>query len=120
MTKAKVLGRKRVPHLMRPGVKGMAFNARLHPDRADLLPKMLLGIADDLLRHVVRQQVVRFILDGDTCHRDAPHKVVSDDRRYGGVSAVLIPFTLRVTLREECRGVCVRGENGSSGGRGLL
>src|SRR5215510_3008149 len=57
---------------MRPGVKGMAFNASLHPNRTHLLPKMLLGIADDLLRHVVRQRVVRLILDGDTRHGNTP------------------------------------------------
>src|SRR5712692_4299373 len=45
MHQAKVLGRKGVADLMRPGVEGMALNARLHPDRVDLLPKMLLGIA---------------------------------------------------------------------------
>src|SRR5215813_454640 len=50
----------------------MAFNASLHPDRTDLLPKMLLGIADDLLRHVVRQRVVRLIMNGDTRHGNAP------------------------------------------------
>jgi hypothetical protein len=50
----------------------MAFNARLHPDRADLLTKMLLGIADDVVHHVVRQRIVRFIMDGDTRHGDAP------------------------------------------------
>jgi hypothetical protein len=57
---------------MRPGVKGMALKPRLHPNRTDLFPKMLLGITDDLLRHVVRQRIVRFIVDGDTRHRDAP------------------------------------------------
>jgi hypothetical protein len=31
-----------------------------------------LGIADDLLGHVVRQRVVRFILDGDARHSDTP------------------------------------------------
>src|SRR5438093_5856137 len=72
MTKAKVLGRKRVPHLMRPGVKGMALNARLHPIRTDLLPEMLLSIPDDVLHHVVRQRIVRFIVDGDTRHGNAP------------------------------------------------
>ena len=63
MTKAKVLGRKRVAHLMRPGVEGMAFKARLYPDRTDLLPKMLLGIADDVRSHFVSQGVVRLIVD---------------------------------------------------------
>ena len=50
----------------------MACNASLHSDRADLLPKMLLSIADDVLHHVVRQRVIRFILDGDTRHGNAP------------------------------------------------
>src|SRR6266571_54783 len=72
MTKAKVLGRKRITYLMRPGVEGMALNTILHPNRTDLFPKMLLGIAEDVLHHVVRQQVVRFIVDGDARHRDAP------------------------------------------------
>jgi hypothetical protein len=54
MTKAKVLGKKRVAHFTRPRIEGMALNANLHPNRTDLLPKMLLGIADDLLGHVVR------------------------------------------------------------------
>src|SRR6266567_1850031 len=72
MTQAKVLGEKRIPYLTCPRIQGMALDARLHPNRPHLLPKMLLRIADDLLYHVVRQQVVRFILDGDTRHRDAP------------------------------------------------
>src|SRR6516162_267579 len=50
----------------------MALNARLHPDGADLLPKMLLGIAQDVLHHVVRQRIVCFIMDGDARHRDTP------------------------------------------------
>jgi hypothetical protein len=57
---------------MRPGVKGMALKPRLHPNRTDLLPKMLLRIADDLLGHVVRQRVVCLILDGDTRHGNTP------------------------------------------------
>jgi hypothetical protein len=55
---------------------------------------MLVCIAEDVLRHVVRQRVVRFILDGDARHRDTPRKVVCYDRRDGGVSVALIPFTL--------------------------
>src|SRR6267378_4181320 len=101
MPKAKVLGRKRVPHLMRPSVKGMALNTSLHPNRTDLFPKMLLSITDDVLRHGVRQWVVRFILDRDALHGDAPRKVVCYDRRYGGVSVALIPFTLREEV--QCR-----------------
>src|SRR5262249_29882584 len=54
MTQAKVLGGKRVPYLTRPRIQGMARNTRLHPNRTDLLPKMLLGIADDLLGDVLR------------------------------------------------------------------
>src|SRR5262245_25623664 len=50
----------------------MAFNARLHANRTDLLSKMLLGITDDLLRHVIRQRVVRFVVDGDARHSQAP------------------------------------------------
>src|SRR5438093_13125044 len=63
MTKTQVLGRKCVADLMRPGVEGMAFKARLYPDRTDLLPKMLLGIADDLRSHFVSQGVFRLIVD---------------------------------------------------------
>src|SRR2546423_8341276 len=63
MHQAKILGRKRVADLMRPGVEGMTFQARLHPDRLDLLPKMLLGIAEDVLRHGVCQGVIRLIVD---------------------------------------------------------
>jgi hypothetical protein len=77
MIQAKILRGKRVAHFTCPRIQGMAFNARLHPNGTDLLPKMLLGIADDLLRHIVRQRIVRFILDGDARHRDTPHKVVS-------------------------------------------
>ena len=50
----------------------MALQPRLHPNRTDLFPKMFLGIADDLLRHVVRQRVVRLIMDGDTRHGNTP------------------------------------------------
>jgi hypothetical protein len=53
MPQAKVLGGKRVAHFMRPRIEGMACNARLHPDRPDLLPKMLVRIADDLLGDVL-------------------------------------------------------------------
>jgi hypothetical protein len=72
MKQAKILGEKRVPHLTRPRIQGMACNSRLHPNRADLFPKMVVGIADDLLRHVVSQRVVRLIVDGDASHGDAP------------------------------------------------
>ena len=65
-------GGKRVAHFTRPRIEGMAIKARLHPDRVDLLPKMLLGIAEDVLHDVVRQQVVRFIVDGNTRHGKAP------------------------------------------------
>src|SRR2546425_7119845 len=63
MHQAKVLGRKCVAHLMRPRIEGMALNARLHPDCVDLLPKMLLGIAEDVLCHCLSQGVVRLIVD---------------------------------------------------------
>jgi hypothetical protein len=72
MTQAKILREKGVPDLPRSCIQGMALKPRLHPDGADLLPKMLLGIADDLLGHGVRQRIVRFIMDGDTRHGDAP------------------------------------------------
>jgi len=72
MTHAKVLGGKRVPHLTRPRIQGMALKARLHPNRVDLLPKMVVGIADNVLRHVVSQRVVRLIVDRNVPHRDAP------------------------------------------------
>jgi len=54
MPQAKVLGGKRVAHFMRPRIEGMACNARLHPNRTDLLPKMLMRIAYDLLCDVIR------------------------------------------------------------------
>src|SRR5207244_8924562 len=69
---AKVIWGKSITHLTRPCVKGMALDAILHPDRADLFPKMLLGIADDLLRHFISQGVFSLIVDGDARHRDAP------------------------------------------------
>src|SRR2546425_6013770 len=82
MTQAKVLGEKRVPHLTCPRIQGMAGNARLHPNRTDLLSKMVVGIAENVLRHVVRQGVVRLIVNRNIHHRDAPRKVVCYDRRY--------------------------------------
>jgi len=115
MTQSKVLGGKSVAHFTCPRIQGMAFNARLHPNRPNLLPKMLLRIADDLLRHVVSQPIVRFILDGDARHRDAPNKVVSDDRRYGNVSVALIPSL----YEKNVAGYGVRGNNAISGGEGL-
>jgi hypothetical protein len=72
LTQAKILREKGVPDLPRPCIQGMTFNARLHPNRTHLLPKMLLSVADDLLGHIVRQRIVRFIVDGDTRHGDAP------------------------------------------------
>src|SRR5574341_32492 len=63
MYKAKVLGRKRVADLMRPGIEGMAFQASLDPDRVDLLAKMILGIASDLLSHFFRQIVFSLIVN---------------------------------------------------------
>src|SRR5712691_3649803 len=48
---------------MRSSIEGMALNASLHPDRTDLLPKMLLGIADDVRSHFVSQGVLSLIVD---------------------------------------------------------
>jgi len=53
MTQAKVLRKKRIPYFPRPRIQGMARNARLHPNRPHLLPKMLMRIADDLLGDVI-------------------------------------------------------------------
>ena len=74
---------------MRSSIEGMALNARLHPDRADLLPKMLLGIADDLLRHFVSQRVFSLIVDGDASHRDAP--LVWDNPRRHTPGSLCLP-----------------------------
>src|SRR5437870_13713226 len=63
MNTSKVLVRRRGAYLVRPSVEGMAFKARLYPDLTDLLPKMLLGIADDLRSHFVSQGVFRLIVD---------------------------------------------------------
>src|SRR6266853_2737044 len=84
MHKAKILGRKGVTHLMRPHIEGMAFNARLHPNRTDLLPKMLMGVADDLLGHCLSQRVVRFILDRDARHHEAPLPFLAVAATVGG------------------------------------
>src|SRR5215813_12314855 len=80
---------------MRPGVKGMAFNACLHPNRPHLLPKMLLRIADDLLGHVVRQCVVRLILDRDTRHGNAPLPFLSV------TAACVVTVPLHTSVRSE-------------------
>ena len=69
---AEVRWGKSVTHLMRPRVEGMALDAILHPDRADLFPKMLLGIPGNLLRHFISQGVFSLIVHGDASHRDAP------------------------------------------------
>src|SRR5882762_10008402 len=50
----------------------MALQTLLHSDRADLVPKMLMGIAEDVLPHGVRQGVGRLILDRNAHHRVAP------------------------------------------------
>src|SRR5262245_38771338 len=42
---------KSVTHLTGARVEGVALNTILHPNRAHGLPKMLLGIASDLLSH---------------------------------------------------------------------
>src|SRR5436190_12656566 len=76
MTQAEVLRKKCVSYLPRPRIQGMALDASLHPNRPHLLPKMLVRIADDFLCDGIRQQVVRFILDGDARHGDAPRKVM--------------------------------------------
>src|SRR5262245_39412828 len=72
VTQGKIRGGKRGAHFTRPRIQGMAFHARLHADRAYPLPKMLLGIADDLVGHCLSQRVVRFVMDGDTRHGNAP------------------------------------------------
>src|SRR5262245_9432399 len=68
MTQAKILWEKGVPYLPRPRIQGMALQTSLHPNRTDLLPKMLLRIADNLLGYVVCQRVVRLIMNGDARH----------------------------------------------------
>src|SRR4030095_13886112 len=50
---AKVVWGESVTHLTCARVEGVAFNAILHANGADILSEMLLGIAYDLLRHVV-------------------------------------------------------------------
>src|SRR5207302_7078470 len=69
---AKIRGGKRVPHLTRARVEDMALQALLYPDRADHVPKMLLGIVENVLTHGVRQSVGRFIFDRDAHHCAAP------------------------------------------------
>src|SRR5713101_5572419 len=79
---AEVIWRKSVTHLTRPRVEGMALNAILHPDRADLFPKVLLGIANDLLRHFVSQGVFSLIVDGDASHPTLLfHGLTREDKR---------------------------------------
>ena len=39
MDQTKIRGGKRITHLLRPRIEGMARNAILHPDGADLFPK---------------------------------------------------------------------------------
>src|SRR6266446_3772695 len=50
---AEVIWGESVTHLTRARVEGVAFNAVLHANGADILSEMLLSIAYDLLRHVV-------------------------------------------------------------------
>ena len=64
-------GGKRIPHFMRPRIPRMALQTRLHPNRANRVPKMLLGIAEDVLGHGLRQRIVRFIMDRNVSHGDA-------------------------------------------------
>src|SRR5439155_4400601 len=61
-----------VPHLTRARVEDMALQALLYPDRADHVPKMLLGIVENVLTHGVRQGVGRLIFDRDAHHCAAP------------------------------------------------
>src|SRR5438445_4681731 len=70
MNQAKILGEKRVPYFPRPRIEDMACNAKLHPNGADLFPTMLLRIAEDVLRHGVRQWVVGLMVDRNVHHRD--------------------------------------------------
>src|SRR5262249_34840826 len=48
---AEVIWGKSVTHFTGARVEGMALNTILHPNRAHDLPKILLGIASNLLRH---------------------------------------------------------------------
>src|SRR5215471_9397657 len=50
----------------------MALQTRLHSNRANHVPKMLLGIAEDVLRHCLSQGIVRVIMDRNVSHGDAP------------------------------------------------
>src|SRR5206468_12257635 len=50
----KVSGGKRITHLTRLRVEGMARNAILYPDGADLSPEILIDITNDVLRHIIR------------------------------------------------------------------
>jgi hypothetical protein len=50
---AKVIWGESVTYLTCACVEGVAFNAILHANGADILSEMLLGIAYDLLRHVI-------------------------------------------------------------------
>jgi len=68
---------------MRPCIQRMALQARLHPNRENRFPKMLLGIAEDFLRHCLSQRIVRFIMDRNVSHGDAPQS-------YGTVEAVMM------------------------------
>src|SRR5215471_660045 len=75
--KTKISGGKGITHLTRPRVEGMARHAILHLDGADLSPEILVDITDDVLTHVVRQEVVRLIMDRHTCHRDTPFPLLT-------------------------------------------
>src|SRR5215813_3268995 len=66
---AEVIWGKSVTHLTSARVKGMAFNAVLHPNRTHGLPKILLGIASNLLSHFFRQGVFSLVLNSDARHR---------------------------------------------------
>jgi hypothetical protein len=63
----------------------MTLQARLHPNGANHVPKMLLGIAEDFLRHGVSQGIVRVIMDRNVSHSDAPllgHAARGDDTTF--------------------------------------
>src|SRR5262245_10275741 len=80
---AEIIGGESVPYLTSARIEGMALNAILHPNRAHCLPKVLLGIASNLLRHFVRQGVVSLVLDSDASHRATLlcYRITRDDKR---------------------------------------
>src|SRR5438876_10805768 len=111
MTQAKVLGGKRVPHFTRPRIQGMACKARLHPNRVDLLPKMVVGIADNFQGHDVRQGVGRLIMDRNVDHRDTP-------RAYGvmGSPSKVLLYLVTLCLPQGATILWRRGKDVDSAG----